>query len=386
MEENKYIEEQYDEIDLMELLRKLLSHWKMVLVWGLAAAVVGVGIGFSIPREYSAGAKLAPETVSKNNGSLSSLASMAGINLSTMSTSDAVYPELYPEIVASNPFIVDLFSIPVTFEHKDGIMRTDLYEYVKEYTRSPWWSAVVSAPMKALGWLMNLLRGGEKEKVEGYSDVDPAALTLEQERIAKAIRESISIVVDKKTGVITASVVAQDPSVAATLASELIDRLQNYVSAYRTEKSRKDLQYYEQLYDEAKVAYYDAQQRYARYVDANHGVVLQSVRTEEDRLRNEMELNFSLYNTCAQQLQMAKAKVQMETPVYAVINPPTMPLESFKPSKMKMMVVFAFLGVMCVSVWILWGKDWIARLKNDSKDDPDTESAETETAKTSSSQ
>lgn len=368
MEENKniqspYMEEEYDEIDIMELLRKLFKDWKLILKWCGIAAVAGLVIAFSIPKEYTVDAKMAPEMTSKSgSGSLSSLASLAGINLSSMSTVDAVYPDLYPDIVSSTPFVVELFPVQVTFKDKKESVTTDLYTYLKDYTRGPWWGKVTSAPFKLLGWFMGLFR--EKvEPVEGYAALDSRELTQEQEDIAKAIRGSIALSVDKKTSVMSMTVTAQDPQVATKICEEVITRLQTYVTSYRTEKSRKDLEYYETLYEESKEAYFASQQRYASYMDRNQGVVLQRVRTEQERLQNEMNLNYQLYNACAQQLQTAKAKVQQETPVFTVINPPQVPLKRSKPSKVKILLASIFLGGMAAAVWILWGRDFFANLK-----------------------
>ena len=124
---------------------------------------------------------------------------------------------------------------------------------------------------------------------------------------------------------------------------------------YRTEKARQDLEYYETLYEEAKQNYFASQQRYAGYVDRNQGVVLQRVRTEQERLQNEMNLNYQLYNACAQQLQAAKAKVQQETPVFTIINPPQVPLKRSKPSKVTILLACVFLGACIAAVWVLWG-------------------------------
>ena len=356
-------EEQNDDIDIMAMVRTLAGQWKKLLLWGGIAAVVGIVVAFSIPKQYTVSSKMAPEIVTKTSGSVASIASMLGANISNMTTNDAVYPDLYPEIVASTPFITELFSMPVSIEtKKEGKLDIDLYTYLKDYNKSPWWSAVINAPFKALGWFMGLFRE-KQDEVEGYAELDPSALTSEQTRITKALRKSIVVTVDKKTQVISLDVTAQNPKVSKDLSDLVIEKIQRYVTSYRTEKSRKDMEYYLQLYDEAKADYYAAQQRYANYVDANQGVFLQRVKTEQERLQNEMKLAFDLYNSCAQQLQMSRAKVQQETPVCVVMEPPVLPIKATKPSKMKTLAGFIFLGLCACAVWILWGKEAIAKLK-----------------------
>ena len=351
----------------MELLRKLLKDWKLILKWCVGAAVAGLIIGFSIPREFTVHSKMTPESVSSSSGGrLSSLASMAGINLGSMSSADAVSPDIYPDILSSTPFVVELFPVQVDFKYKKESMRTDYYNYLKEYTRVPWWSKVTRLPFKALGWFLDLFRNKEDSDVtEGYSGLNVSALTKEQYTIASAIRASIALGVDKKTSIISLSVTAQDPNVATIVSEEVIRRLQDYVTGYRTEKSRQDLEYYQTLYDEAKQEYFKSQQAYASYVDRNQGVVLQRVRTEQERLQNEMNLNYQLYNACAQQLQSAKAQVQQETPVFTVINPPQVPLSRSNTSKLTILIASIFLGAVIAAVWILWGLDMLAGLKKE---------------------
>ena len=372
-----YLEEDYEEVDIMELLRKVFREWKLILIWCGIAAIIGLVIGFSIPKEYTVHSKMAPETISRSgSGNLGSLASLAGINLAAVSTSDAVHPDLYPDIVASTPFVVELFPVQVDFTARKQSGTTDYYTYLKDFTRSPWWSAVLRAPMRGLRWFTGLFRGKTTEaKEEGYANLDPRRLTKEQDDVARAIRDGISLSVDKKTSVISLSVTAQDPKVAAKISQEVIDRLQTYVANYRTEKSRKDLAYYQKLYEESRAEYFASQQRYASYMDRNQGVVLQRVRTEQERLQNEMNLNYQLYNTCAQQLQAAKAKVQQETPVFTVINPPQVPLKRSKPSKVTILFACVFLAGVLAALWVLWGRDGLAALR---KKDEDAEAPATE--------
>lgn len=63
-----------------------------------------------------------------------------------------------------------------------------------------------------------------------------------------------------------------------------------------------------------RAEYYEAQKRYTRYADGNQGLVKLTSRAEQARLRNEMDLAQATYNQTEQQVQIAKAKVEKETP------------------------------------------------------------------------
>ena len=103
------------EIDLIELAQKVWAERKMLYKVCGIAAVIGLIVGFSIPKEYSTEVTLAPESASKMNaGSMGALAAMAGINLGGASAGeDALSPELYPDIVKSTPFLLELFDLTV---------------------------------------------------------------------------------------------------------------------------------------------------------------------------------------------------------------------------------------------------------------------------------
>ena len=68
----------------------------------------------------------------------------------------------------------------------------------------------------------------------------------------------------------------------------------------------------EKLFKERQREYYTAQKKYANYVDTHDNLVLQSVRTEQERLQNDMSLAYQIYSQVANQLQVARAKVQEE--------------------------------------------------------------------------
>ena len=354
---------QEQEIDLLELAKKVWNGRKLILKACGCAVLVGLVVGFSIPKEYTANVTLAPEAAAGGrsvSGGLSALAGMAGINLGASQTADALSPELYPDIVKSIPFSIEMFDIKVT--DMKGKLNTTVYEYLKEHQRQPWWGYITSAPFKALGWVIKTIKG-EKEDTATTNTVDPFKLTNEQNGIIATLGERIKVEVDKKTSVIKISVTMQDPLIAATLTNEVMEKLQDYITEYRTNKARKDLEYTQKLYEESMQSYHEAQQEYAAYMDRNQNVSLRSAQTQQDRLRNEMELAFNVYNQTAQQLQVAKAKVQEDTPVYTVVEAASVPLSAAKPSKVMILIGFVFLAGVGSCGWILFGKDLINSFK-----------------------
>lgn len=354
-------EPEESEIDLLELFGKLWKA-KRTLIWaGVAGMVIGLVVAFSIPKEYTVDMKLAPEMsggTKAGGGGLSALASMAGINLNSGSGTDAVNPMLYPEIVGSVPFMTGLFDVPVTTTDDEHMT---LRSYLEYKTSAPWWGAVMALPGKAIGAVKGLFV--EPADTTKQYKVDPFRLSYDQTKLVERLKNAITADVDNKTAVISVSVTMQDPLVAALLADTVVHRLQEYVTEYRTEKARNDLAYAEKLNVEAKNDYHKAQQRYAAYVDRNHGLVSKSSLTEEERLQNEMNLAFSLYNSTAQQYQMARAKVQEITPVYTVLKPATVPIQASKPSKVVILIGFIFLAVVIAGAWVLFGQDFIGSIK-----------------------
>ena len=339
------------EIDLIELAQKVWASRKLVFKACGYAVLVGLVVAFSIPKEYSTSVTLAPETGGKSGGgSMGALAAMAGISLGASSGEDALSPELYPDIISSTPFLIELFDVKVK-DQKDKI-DTTLYAYLDEYQRGPWWGAITSAPFKALGWVISLFKDKEEEGVAAKTD--PFRLTKDEAAIATALSKRISVSVDKKTGVTTLSVTMQDPLISASLTDTVMRCLQNYITDYRTNKARHDLAFTEKLYKEAKDNYTAAQSKYASFVDANQNIILLSYRAEQERLQNEMNLAYNVYTQVAQQLQMAKAKVQEITPVYTVVQPASVPLRPAKPNKVMILIGFIFLAGVGSVGWILF--------------------------------
>lgn len=348
MEEKQYIEQEESSIDFGQIFDALKKHKRMYMKWLPVVFVVACIYTLGLRNYYTCEVKLSPELSAKSstNSSLSALASQFGMNLGNSAMgSEALFPTLYPDLMNSVDFKASLFTVPV--HKKDSARMMSYYDYLANEQKQSWWGAAISAPFKLLSELI-----GKEDTIDQHR-VNPFMLTEEQSEIVKVIDKKVVCDVDKKTMVITINVTDQDPLICATIADSVQQRLQNFITDYRTKKARVDLEYNRKLFKEAKVRYDKARQLYASFSDANQDMILQSYRTKLVDLENEMQLCFNNYNAVAQQLQLAEAKVQEETPAFTTLQSATVPVKKAGPGRAKMVLIFLFLAFLAITVYIL---------------------------------
>lgn len=368
MKEDKYIEQELLEedemqIDWLGMLKKVWDGRMFILKCCILGIIVGLIAAFSIPKEYSTSVNLASESGASGAGGLSSLAAMAGINISSSRSSEALTPDLYPNIVNSTPFTLELFNTQVT--SLDGKLNTNLYDYLHDNVKVAWWTYIIATPKMALGLIRSLWSKDNTELIESLNKGQKGyiSLTFDQRKMAEALNKRVGISVDKKTNYTTISVKMQDPLIAATVADTVTRFLQKYITDYRTDKAQKDLQFSMDIYNSAKQDYEIKQAAYAAYADANQNLFTQKSRTELERLQNDRNLAMNVYTQSAQQLQLAQAKVQEETPVLTVVQPAVVPLQG-TPSKLKVLLIATFLFFAFAVAWEAIGKEYFWKYWN----------------------
>lgn len=347
------------EIDWMEILRKIIAIRKTLYKAVGVGLILGIIIALSIPKQYTVTVTLSPEMGSdaKANGGLASLASSFLGTAATGSSPDALNATLAPDIVTSTPFILELFNTKV--QTLDGELDTTLVAYLDEQ-KSPWFIYIVKAPRMAIGAIKSLF----SKETDTTSVLNPFQLTEEEDQKVEQLRNSIIADVDLKTAKTTVSVTLQDPKITAIVADSVVAKLQQYIIDYRIKKAKEDCAYLEQLYKERQQEYYDAQSKYAHYFDSNRNIALQSVRAEQERLQNDMNLAYQVYSQVAQQLQVARAKIQEEKPVFAVVEPATVPLQPSGTSRKVIVIGIVFLALIGTLGWEFLGNPVWQQLKN----------------------
>ena len=349
------------EIDLMDLLRKVVSIRKKIYKAAGIGLIIGVIVAISIPKQYTVEVTLSPEMGSAKGGGLSGLAaSFLGSDVTMGDGSDALNASLSADIVSSTPFLLELstMKIPVL---KNEMMTLNAY---LDEESSPWWSYVIGLPGMAIGGVKSLFISEEDEFMSS-DKASHGTIELSKKESVKieTLKRKIAASVDKKTAMTTVAVTFQNPKVAAIVADSVEGKLQEYIINYRTSKAKEDCVYLERLFKERQQEYYVAQKKYADYLDSHDNIILQSARAEQERLQNDMSLAYQVYSQVASQLQVARAKVQEEKPVFAVVEPAVVPLNPSVTSKKIYVLAFIFLSVCIVIFWKLFGENILNKFK-----------------------
>lgn len=349
------------EINWMEILQKVVNIRKSIYKAAGIGLVVGIIIAVSIPKQYTVEVTLSPEMGTSKGGGLSGLAaSFLGGGAAMSDGSDALNASLSADIVSSTPFLLELstMKIPVS---KEKVVNLNTY---LEEESAPWWNYIIGLPGLAIGGVKSLFEE-EKEEPTATDRISQGTIELsktESENI-KTLQKMISASIDKKTSITIVSVTLQNPKVAAVVADSVVKKLQGYITDYRTSKAKEDCLYLEKLFKERQQEYYTSQRKYAHYVDSHDNIILQSARAEQERLQNDMSLAYQVYSQVASQLQVARAKVQEEKPVFAVVEPAVVPREPSGTSKKIYVLGFIFLSVVIMTMWKLFGEDVLNKIK-----------------------
>lgn len=336
---------QEEEIDLVEVVRKLWKNRKLILKITVVFMVLGVLVALFSPKEYTAGCTMVPQSGDKKvGGNLSGLASMVGINLGGASGGEVLSPTIYPKIVASIPFKKDLMVTPLKFEgYAQPITLLDYYTK-DEYQKFSLGHAIVKYTVGLPGVIMSAIRGEDTTRISAGKGSAIQSLSKDEKKMAEMLNKMISLNVNDKDGYVQLSASLGEPLAVAQLAERAQELLQTYITDFKIEKVKSNLTFVEQQYDAAKKRYEKMQYSLARFRDANKSFSSAVAKTQEEALTNEYNLAYSVYSELAKQMEQAKIAVNETTPILTIVEPVVVPMERSKPKRGLICVLFTFLG------------------------------------------
>ena len=358
---NTQSETNNDEIDLIALAKTMWDGRKTIIRYTVIGILIGLVVASITPKEFSASTTMVPQTGNPNAGKLgglSSLAAMAGFNLNSMEGMETLSPMVYPQIVGSAPFQLDVMNASYQLKGLE-----DSFSLIHYYTEIEKPGIIPSIKNYTIG-LPGLILKNIKPTTDNQQPTTDNLISLsqEQEEIRKKLQENLSLEINDKEGYLTLTAHSKEAELSAQITQKAQELLQQYITNFKIEKAQSQLSFIENRYFEKQQEFEMAQEKLARFRDQNKNVSSALARTEEERLQSEYNLAYSVYSELAKQLEQAKIQVKEETPVFSVIQPVQVPNEKSKPNRPLILFIWTFLGII-IGVGVVFGKEFFSAVK-----------------------
>lgn len=338
-----------DRLNLKVLFLVLNKGWKRILYTALLVFVLTILVVIFIPNRFQAGAVILPKAGGASQlDRLSGLASLAGVNLSSMvGETSELPPDVYPALVYSYPNVKRLMEAEYNFEGVSHSM--SFYEWFIG-------DSVSSFSDKMVRYAIRLLDALKKEPGLVEAGTDPSNLILISKREAKVLKEVRSMIdvdVDSKTGLVSLRVEAEEPLLAAQMAQLAVGQLQEAIVRHQTSQVANNLAFVEARLKEQREELREAQKVYFEFLDANRNMVAERSDLRQRELNDAYNLAVQLYQSLAEQADQARIAVKRETPAFSIIEPVSVPSEKFFPRRSLVAALGLLGGVFLGLFWVL---------------------------------
>jgi uncharacterized protein involved in exopolysaccharide biosynthesis len=351
-----------DEIDLIQVAHTLWSGRRTIIKTMAIFAVLGVIFALTSPTEYTASTTIVPQLSDGQSrmGGLSGLAAMAGINLNMGGTSE-ITPTVYPEIISSVPFQLELMETPLKF--KDIEQPVSLYEYYTNYSKPTLTGTVMKYTVGLPSVINKAIKGSSTDEQVTSVNKNPLQLTQKQRRVQAKLKNLATIEYNNKDGYVILTCHMPEALPAAQLTQSAQELLQKYITEFKIQKARANFEFIEKRYNEIKGQYEEAQNALAAFQDRNRNMSSAIAQTELIRLKDNYNLAYEVYSELAKQLEQARIQVKEDTPVFTIIKPVSVPLERSKPKRAMLLFIWVFLGTI-IGIGIIFGQQYWTPFKN----------------------
>jgi len=336
-----------DEIDLIELLKKIYLEKKLILKISVLAALFGVVYALSQPNEYTSSTTFIPQLssgVKTGGSSLSGLASLAGINIGSMESSSEFPPTLYPQVVNGVPFRVELLSNEITLNNELVVVKDYFLENKSSFN-------ILRTIKKYTIGLPSLILFKNQKEYTNQSKI--YSITEEDKDLFQILENNLSLSINEKEGFITISYTDNNKNVAAQVTQIAQNLLQEKIIEFKNKSSKEMLDFATKQYSDKKESYEKLQDERAVFVDKNINISSSLFQNKLSRLESEVNISESIVQQLASQVEQAKLQVNKDTPVFTTIKPVTIPFERSAPKRSLIVIMFAFLGLVLSTGYVL---------------------------------
>ena len=329
----------------MDILLVLARHKTLIVRTVVAFALLGVTYALLAPEEYTSEARVVREVQGEGGGLPSGISSgaLSGFGIDLGGAASGLTPAAYPDILTSRA--VRLAVVRDTFRFPSAERPMTYVDYVNRPAGAL--STVLDYSL-FLPWTLKGVLGsaisGSSVSAGTAGTGPPEIPSKEKDKALKSISKKVSASVDEETGLMTISVSASGPQVAADLADSFLDHFTTRVREVRTEKVRERLQFVEDRFAEAERELEITEERLAQFLERNQNPTTATLQFRRDRLQRQVSFKEQLYSELQSQLTQTRLDLQQRQPVVTVVEQPVPPMSRSAPKRTLIVLLSIILG------------------------------------------
>ncbi len=299
----------------MAFVDALLSARRRLVLLGVVGALVVGSAVIARPRQFTAEATFTPQS-RRAQTAFAGLAAQFGVTLPSAEASES--PAFFLALLRSRPIL-------------DSVL---LAGHAPEGQGPP-------------ASLVDLL--GVRSR-----DADGRLALAEKKLLAR-----VTSYVDPKTGIITLRVTMPSRRLAAEVAAQFLQRLDEFNRTSRRSQARAEREFTQHRLEEVRGELRDAEDRLQRFLQGNRGFRSSSeLAFEEDRLRRDVAVRQEVYRTLTQAFEQARIEEVRDTPVITIVQRPDPPLEPDARGLVAKACLGGVLGAFLGAIGVLLASVW----------------------------
>ena len=297
----------------------------------------------SSPISYTSETTFVPQvsddqTSTSNNNKLGSLASLAGIQINQIETSDTyLSPYLYTKIIDSEEFSLKLLDEELTNSNKD---KFTIREYLLSQKSSLNFNLIGFIKKYTIGLFLNPeTTEVDKDIFKNYNFINSEDYSL-----IKLFRSKFRIELSEKQGFIKVLATDENPFISTQLVELITKSLQSKIIEIRTNKIKERLEFSKEQYELKQIEFDILQRKLAEFKDSNKSISTASFMSELQKLESEYQLQQNILINLAAEYNN-KIKLNKDTPIFSVIDEVSVPNKRSEPKRSLLLFVYVFLGL-----------------------------------------
>ena len=310
-----------DEIDIIDLLKKLYKSKKSIIYTTIIFLIIGIAFALLSPVKYNSTTVFITQNQETGSSSLSGVASLVGINLSSGLSGSEIPPTMYPQIIESVKF--KRLLLKKVIDEKNNIT---LENFITEYYSI------------------------KKDEEENLSDL---GMTLNEEKYFRILTEILNVSVNQIDGFISIGCIMPNAEYSAKIAKFSRELLQNIIIENKIETARQNLIFSEGQLMEKKKEFDDIYSKLAFFSDSNINSVNSFVLNEKNKLESEFQIISAVVEEISKQVEQAKLQLKKDTPVFSTIQEAVIPVKISSPKRTQTVIIFGFIGFILSSIFVL---------------------------------